>query len=730
MRLLLTVSGGLEDLAERQARLAFAEDELQKLSWQRKPSGSRLHLTLQFANDGDDDVSRLVDALRSWDYVEYVYILLSSADIETEVAQVALLRQIREASSRISQTSLAYCKTLSDAIAERYPVDVGLDGLPGQLLPTPELVASSDMQTEAVGESRAFDVNTIYTEPGVAAAVMRTITQFCEEQLAVNVGDAQTLWLDAGSGNGALLEHMPQHRSVGVDTHPTSVNVLQMDFLQLPRGWLHHRFPHHERLVVVSNPPFSTASRGDFTPIVHFINHSFDALGADVVAVLCPCKFARQRIWQSLGMTGEAVLLGRFFLPQNAFYNPSNGEEVHIHSYCLIFGRGRNAHDDPTTTQSANGIYLSAKRDKGCFPNLLTPDLSKAVATGLSEAGVNLVAENDAKYAINAQLASTLELWWHVNPQRPCSLANSNGARVSHSLGWMSLSIKPPIALAMASMAFNSDTRDGARSPLAINLMSGEGTIELEARRAEDRSFFMLSGDKSHENARKAARRLQQLKHGSGCRSLVDVVVWDAQRLPLRKGFADVLFADLPFQGSNNNAHQEPAVGSIEKKPKVALPALSYCKVLQEANRVLRAKGRAAILSADTKALRHAAGQFNWRPLGDSRKINSGGLPAQIFLMERKEACTKDLSLWVPPSAEDFGPWILDVSRKACGLAGGESSIKSVTLHSTFVHKERGLSHCYRVEFDDMVRNVEAKRLEQRIRKAIEEEALHSVILR
>jgi len=550
--------------------------------------------------------------------------------------------------------------------------------------------------------------------------------------------------VDAGSGNGALLQHMPPASSIGIDTHPTSPRVHRMDFLEVTKYWLQQEFPNHEMRIVVSNPPFAISSRGDYAPIVQFINHSLDALDARVVAVICPSKFARERIWKSLELTEKATLLCRFFLPQNAFYNPSTGEQVHIHSYCLIFGQEdtdqcSSINEKKSTIVSKSGVYLSAKRDKGLFSNLATADLTKSVALGLTKAGMEFVAERNARYMLNARLMdqpTSLELWGHVNPQMPCSLVNSNSIRVpNHSLGWLSMSVKPPVALAMASMALNDDTDGGcSKSKLAINLMSGEGTIELEASRAvKGRPLFLICGDKSHANALKTAKRVQTLdSNGNRChpRSLVDVVVWDAQQLPLRRGIADAIMADLPFQGSLKKTHQEPQVGTkvqstMSTQPSNTSSSLSYSKVLGEATRILKAKGRAALLSPDSKALRHASNQFHWNQLGYSTSVNLGGLNAKLFLMERREACAKDLSMWVPSATSDLSSSILNIANKVCENERNKhqqkiSTVINCYLLSTFFHEEKSsLSHCYRMVFDDMVRNVEAKRLEQLIRQQL-----------
>ncbi|KAL7546520.1 hypothetical protein ACHAWF_009848 [Thalassiosira exigua] len=713
---------------------------LLELEWRRKPSGSQLHLTLR-GHDSTVAV-RIAESLNRWDYVEYVYALLGSFPIsksDGKDQREGLLRQIEHVASGIPQSSVEFCKRLCDAATEgKSPDDVGLGGLPGLLFPTPEVSQSSPscMQTESYC-GKNFDVNTICTKPNVAEAVVKAISHHIDCQYT-----SDTLWVGAGSGNGALLKHVPSKYSIGVDTNPTSPVVRQMGFLEdMSPSWLRKEFPHYERFVVVSNPSFSSSSRGDYTPLVRFINHSFHVLGAGIVAAICPNKFARERIWISLGITANASLSGRFFLPPDAFYNPATGESVHIHSYCLIFEQKDKQSTDKAdaTIMSKRGVYLSAKRDKGAFRTISTSDLASSIVLGLTKAGIELVPERNARYMLNAKLtdSASLELWWSINPQLPCSLINCNSAKVSnHSLGWLSLSTKPPIALAMASRTLNGECSDNGKNQLAANLMSGEGTIELEASRAVSHPVFFISGDKSKINAIKTAGRIQTCQSSSCQHALVDVVLWDAQNLPLRSGIADAVFADLPFQGGIKQVHQSPQIGNVqyETATSTTMPPLSYRRVLKEACRIAKVNGCAALLSLDGKALRHAYGLFNWSQLGFSSNLNLGGLNGKLFLMKRKQACTKDVSVWVASPA-NLSSWILEISRNVCieyeRSQGQTHRVNDVRLLSTFFHeKKQSLSHCYRITFDDMVKNAEAKNLEQLIRKQMENEELVDIKLR
>lgn len=729
VKLLLTVSGGLEDLAERQLRSCFAH--VSQLSWRKGPSGSQLYLSLP---SNPTIASEIAEAVKQLDFVEYVYLQVEDLVIvrectDCEGEQPILMEEVEQAAATTTPAFMHLCKEVCETLERGPCYAVGLEGLSGKLLRTPEVPhPSCNIPASVVSDD--FVVNTVYTRSHVAQVVVDSIQEFCSEYFPSYRG-SDILWLDAGSGQGALLDHLPAPNSIGVDTEPSSSRVLQMDFLKVTRSFLQHKFPQYQHLFVVSNPPFSLSSRGDYTPIVQFINHSLDKLRAEIVAVICPTKFARRRIWQSLDLTESAQLLGRFTLPDNAFYNPSTGTMVHIHSCCLIFGRVDLTRNNTAglSVDCKSGVYVSAKRDKGCFPYFSTADLTLAVVKGLTKVGVELVPERKAHYMLHAKLVdpNLLELWCIINPHRPCSVINSSSIHVpNHSLGWLSISCKPAIALAMASIAMTKEKEDdGKKCHVAVNLMSGEGTIEIEATRAVPHSFFLISGDKNFSRALKTSQHVKDLRRHSSMRSIVDVVVWDAQNLPLRQGVVDAVFADLPFQGSLKNVHQEPAIGTSTKVAQKSL-SLNYSKVLRHACRILSSNGRAALLSPDFKALRHASGGFNWSPLWQSKTVNLGGLSGKLFLMERRAPWSKDVSMWVPSTSSDMSAWILDIANNACTADASEElgrlslqtpPVTSVHLQSTYYHAhQQSLSHCYRIRFDDQIRNFHTKHLEQVIR--------------
>lgn len=341
-----------------------------------------------------------------------------------------------------------------------------------------------------------------------------------------------------------------------------------------------------------------------------------------------------------------------------------------------------------------------------------------------------------------------------LNPKRPLSLSNCASQRVrEHTLGWISSSAKPPVAYAMLQLAAGIDSPSGAsqngvsqarkQCGLIIDAMSGEGTIEIEAQ--TDNSFFVIGGDKDPSAALETSRRLANLKTDGSRRPPVDIVVWDAQRLPLRRGIADAYIADLPFAGGKKKKkHQQPhALGSASEA------SLDYKLVMAQAVQTLRPGGRAALLSADIKAMDHAARNMHWSVWCQSANaMNLGGLSAKLSVMKKRGPCGKDLSVWVCGDCTDLSEELLKIARAACvgfslneelGLdtngtkprptCPGSSLIDRVELRHRYFDKENERSsHCYRFFFDDRITNHQAKTLERSIRFVIEEKPPGGVV--
>jgi len=683
-------------------------------------------------------------------------------------SQEDMLGKIQEAvSSRINMTdintSLDVGRQCQNTLQNR---NVGLEKLPGKLLPSPEVDTSYVVPvTQPTRETRGFVVNTVYTREEVAKVVVEEYIKLIGDSFAT-IAVEDVLFVDAGTGSGALLQQLPSENSVGVDTHPScnQGNILKADFLTLEEPEL-HQFHCKEsgcnkakHLCIISNPPYADRSRGDYSAIVKFINKALD-LGALCIGVIVPVKFARERIWASLGMNPQVKLLARFLLPNNAFYDPSSGEGKHVSSVFLFFGlkhcdNGTDSLVEDTRTNafdtespsSTNTIHVVGRRDKGSYPWISTADFSASVAQGLEDGGAELRSSEEAKFIVCANIKASntstdaiMDLDLLLNPKRPLSLTNSLSRLVPrHSLGWISSSVKPPVAYAMCRLATGKVTDGSTVSSvntcgLLINAMSGEGTIEIEAQ-SPDMSVFMISGDKDDSAAIKTSRRLASIHKTTGKRPRVDVIVWDAQRLPLRRRIADAYVADLPFAGSKKKAHQAPSSSG-----RAVDASLDYKVVMGQAITTLRTGAQAVLLSADAKAMGYASRAFNWSERWQSNAVNVGGLSAKLCVLERGAQCWKDLSMWVERDCVvDLSDSLLPIAREACshfsldnslvlqkgserGAVRSASLVECVKQCDTYVNKDNVMSHGYRFFFDDRVSPRDAKMLYKVICSAVAE---------
>jgi len=441
------------------------------------------------------------------------------------------------------------------------------------------------------------------------------------------------------------------------------------------------------------------------------------------------------------------------------------------------FGVQKRRHD-------VSRIEIEGNRNKGDFPWISTKELRDAVTCSLDCAkGIEFKDSDESSLTLSATLKAgntrtygRLELHVLLNPKQPLSLANCISRTISsHSLGWLSNSTKPPIAFAMFKLAISNarslrslvsedvtaSTKAGCREDmdhtatcaLVINAMCGEGTIEIVSQECQKQTaFFMIAGDKNEVAVKSTAARLVSLQYSHSeqnerrLRPLIDMVVWDAQRLPLRSGIADVVLADLPFGGSKKKNHQEPCLSgtALDK-------SLNYKRVMSQAVRVLKCEGRSAVLSSDTKALSYMALQFNafWSVLYRNN-VNLGGLPGKLFLLERHKQCSKDLSVWISSGigSVDCSEVLKCVAASACRgfrvndlleiypcddeyKKASRSLVVNVELISSFFNSDtQMLSHCYRVWFDIRISNLQAKQLEKRIRTRMEEDPPLGVRLR
>lgn len=769
--LFLTVNGGLEILAEREIKELLPETADAFVTCHKGNSGSQIEVSFPIAHS--ESVAGCVLACR---FVDYVSLQIHAFEIRglSSLDNNALLGQIERETAGLDDTALArclqVCQTCHKLLASKK--NVGLESLPGELLPTPQNEPNEAIPPKG-GESQQqpFVVNTIYTKPGVAKIVANAFQHLVRKYLEKSIDDdTSILWLDAGAGSGALLEHLPRQNSIGIDTHPQHPQIIPMDFTCVTRAWLETEHPHNN-LCIITNPPFAECSRGDYSAIVKFINHAID-IDALFIGLIVPVKFARKRVWQSLGMNPRATLISRFLLPANSFYDPSNHTSKHIHSCFLLFDLQQKrdcntsvqqepARGDTNTNQSISSpkIHVIAKRDKGAYPNIGSKDLEAAVVAGLQKKNnVELVRENDSNATLSVKLTKItntnngmLELSMVLNPRQPLSLSNCMSSNISeHSLGWISTSVKPSVAYGMYSFATRDDstlrefgvevpassTPDAGRCSLVVNTMCGEGTIELESFNAELPSFFIIAGDKSERAVQATAARLKSLAIKVGKGPVIDLVIWDAQRLPLRHEIADAVMADLPFAGSRKKAHQVPSLSGQSHPAKTS--SLDYSRCMAQMVRILTPNGRAILVSADSKSLSRCSGKFNghWSELWRSN-LNLGGLAAKIYLLIKLGPKWKDLSLWVQDGNVELCDILTSLAQKTCDHSYVTSDLLElkadacssysqplvikIELMDSFFHAKSGkVSQRYRIWFSSLVNNTQAKILEAEIRRTIE----------
>jgi hypothetical protein len=409
-----------EDIPHKKVVVAT---EQMKISIERGNSGSRIivqNLTLQ-RTTLTHDLGSLLSTLR---FVDYVSLHLGSIqqshddDTTTDVhlsSGINFSRRINESSATtsdvlLSQLQMAAKKILYPGCIRQvyitiwHPInfflqqecsdDIGLDPLPGILLPTPvepttidndhqhgtphkndhNLSVDRNMDSQERQPPQVlpqlFHVNTIYTKVPVAEMVVMSFRTLVKKHCCPSVDEDNILWLDAGAGSGALLQHLPPYQRIGIDIQPSSVvpsssystttigqnEIFKIDFFDVTQEWLKQQQQQQQSskqrlgpppllssssspckiLCVISNPPFTddSSSRGNYRPIVQFIHHAFHMLDASFVGVIVPTKFARLRVMQSLGLnirtldnnypkSAEIQLVARFVLPKDSFYDPS-----------------------------------------------------------------------------------------------------------------------------------------------------------------------------------------------------------------------------------------------------------------------------------------------------------------------------------------------------------------------------------------------------------------------
>jgi tRNA (guanine6-N2)-methyltransferase len=214
----------------------------------------------------------------------------------------------------------------------------------------------------------------------------------------------------------------------------------------------------------------------------------------------------------------------------------------------------------------------------------LRRDARKALADGLAgklPASWRHVEENAA-----------IEIWLTIQGATAVCGLRLSDRRMRHrpyKIEHLPASLRPTIAAAMARLA------DVKAKHAILDPMCGAGTILAEivelTRRAGIRPAALWGGDLEPAALRAAAYNIRRLGR-------VDLVRWDATRLPLPDASFDRLVCNLPF-------------GKQLSRPEEIRPL--YRDVLAECDRVLRPYSRAVLLASDWNALKDAAFAVRWK---------------------------------------------------------------------------------------------------------------------
>lgn len=205
-----------------------------------------------------------------------------------------------------------------------------------------------------------------------------------------------------------------------------------------------------------------------------------------------------------------------------------------------------------------------------------------------------------------------LELWVHVIGDRTVAgvrLSDDTLAGRAYKRAHLPASLKPTVARALAIIA------GVGPSDVILDPMCGAGTILREAAEQATagskrwRGGMVFGGD-VEANAVAVARR--------NAGKLSRLAVWDARRLPLRNGMADVVITNPPY------GRQHEAWGDV---------GALYKQVAREIGRILAPDGRAVILTGEAAALLEALPRI--LKVRAKRRLLLRGLPVTAFVIVR-----------------------------------------------------------------------------------------------
>ena len=203
-RITFTVSGGLEGLAEAEVRCLLSNADA-VVGWKRRGnSGSQLEVCFLSSSPDGGNEENLTDfvtaAMSSLRYVEYAYLEAMSTIVDHDGGDLPDLMQLQQAVTsgvclqRLNET-LRIGRDCQKCLREK---DVGLEKLPGILLPTPNCKVDGNAGSKypTPSSERGFVVNTIYTKNEVAKVVVEGFIKLVRENFGKD--DDDKLFLDVG----------------------------------------------------------------------------------------------------------------------------------------------------------------------------------------------------------------------------------------------------------------------------------------------------------------------------------------------------------------------------------------------------------------------------------------------------------------------------------------------------------------------------------------------------
>ncbi|MEX0785028.1 MAG: methyltransferase domain-containing protein [Dehalococcoidia bacterium] len=232
------------------------------------------------------------------------------------------------------------------------------------------------------------------------------------------------------------------------------------------------------------------------------------------------------------------------------------------------------------------------------------------------KSGQHTFRRSDAQHACELGLAqrfprwrpvedsATLEFWLQVIDTTAILALRLSSASMRHRTNrgeQLEGALKPTIAHALVRLA---RVRSGG---LLADPACGSGTLLMEAR---DTGLRVLGGDADRRAVRAA-------------RANVDgpVAAWDARRLPLRAGAVDGIATNLPW----GKTHSSRDLTRL------------YRRLLEEARRVLRPRGRVALLVADRQLVERLAREVGGYAVERSVRIVVKGADAWLIALRKRD---------------------------------------------------------------------------------------------